>query len=292
MEIRLGTIKNEKTSPSIDLGEELSYEQHQTFLDSIKEIHDLESNKRLFEITFLNKNDFVDTFNRDVKDMISSSWILVGDRQKYYKHHLNFNRLFLNYLSSIKSFIDHNETHIKRKFGEISPEANEFKEITHYYFETFFCYRFFYKLRNYSQHCGLPLKDFNLSTKRNPDGSYIAKSEMTFDSNELLKNYNEWGSILKPELKKINGKFPLAPLVDEMTSVLIGFWQAVDTLNSKNVCKAAKFIKNNTDHLRAANTDICIFTNFEKNPDGSLVNFEKLIIPFDIIDDLDISGCA
>jgi len=63
MEIRLGTVKNTPTGISVDLGDELTTERHQTFLDSLSEIHDLEASRRLFEITFLNKNDFVDTFN-------------------------------------------------------------------------------------------------------------------------------------------------------------------------------------------------------------------------------------
>jgi len=291
MEIRLGTVKNNQTGIEVNFGDKLTAEQYQTFLDSISEIHDLEANKRLFEITFLNKNDFVDTFNRDVKELISSSWTLADDRKKYYKHHLNFNRLFLNYLSSIRTFIDHSETFIKRKFGANSDEAIEFIKITSYYFANFFSYRFFYKLRNYAQHCGLPLRNFNLSTQRTNDGGYLASSEITFDPHELLKTYNEWGAVVKADLAIKEKPFPLAPLLEEMTKVLLGFWQAVDGINAKNVCKAAKFIKDNTNHLRKDDTDICIFTNIQDNADGTLKNFERLTIPFDIVDDLDVSGC-
>jgi hypothetical protein len=292
MEIRLGTVKNTPTGISVDFGDELTTDQHQTFLGSISEIHDLEAGRRLFEITFLNKNDFVNTFNKDVKELISSSWTLAGDRKKYYKHHLNFNRLFLNYLSSIRTFIDHNKAYIHRKFGSSSPESNEFEKITHYYFDNFFSYRFFDQLRNYAQHCGLPLQSFNLSTHRTQDGGYLASSEITFDPRELLKTYNKWSAVVKADLQKKEDPFPLAPLLEEMTNVLFGFMQAVDGINAKNVCKAAKFIKDNTNHLRAENTDICIFTNIQDNADGTLKNFERLTIPFDIVDDLDVSGCT
>lgn len=292
MEIRLGTVKNTQTGISVDLGDELTPEQHQTFLDAIKEIHDLEASRRLFEIVFLNKNDFVDTFNRDVKELISSSWTLAGDRKKYYKHHLNFNRLFLNYLSSIRTFIDHNKAHINRKFGSGSSEANEFEKITNYYFDKFFSYRFFDQLRNYAQHSGLPLQSFNLSTQRTQDGGYLASSEITFDPRELLKTYSKWSAIVKADLEKKEDPFPLAPLLEEMTNVLFGFMQAVDGINAKNVCKAAKFIKDNTNHLRADNADICIFSNIQDNADGTLKNFERLTIPLDIVDDLDVSGCT
>jgi hypothetical protein len=285
MEISLGTVRDEESGPSIELGDEITQEQYENFQNAIAEIHELEHIKRLFEITFLNKNDFVDTYNRDVKKLIESSWTLAGDRKKYNQHHLNFNRLFLNYLSSIRSFIDHNQTLITRKFGKDSEEIAEFKKICKYYYDNFFCYRFFYKLRNYSQHCGLPLKDFNLSTNRHENGSYSAEAEMTFDSVLLLEEY-DWGTVVTADLKKINGEFSLAPIVEDMTKVLLGFWQAVDTLYLTKVSKAVKFIKDNTDHLRADNTDVCIFYNIVDNPDGSLKTFERLTIPLDLVDEL------
>ncbi|MBL7893922.1 MAG: hypothetical protein JNK50_01420 [Bacteroidia bacterium] len=289
MEIRLGTIKQEKSGPSIKLEDEISETQYNDLLDAIKEIHTLESNKRLFEIVFLNKNDFVDTLNRDIKEMIKSSLSLAGNRTQYYQHHLNFNRLFLNYLSSIKTFIDHNEKKIKNNFGDESKEAKEFKNITHYYFNNFFCYRFFVKLRDYGQHCGMPLSDFGLSTHRNPDGSYISTANIEFDPKQLLETFSGWKKDVTKDLEQMQSKFPLAPLIENMTKVLLGFWQAMDAIYTDKICKATIYIKGLADHLRSDNTDVCIFTNIQDNEDGSLKKFETLTIPFDIIDMLDVS---
>jgi hypothetical protein len=286
MKFRLGTIKNDDHQTSIDLGDELTEKQYQAYLDAIQVVLELESNQRLFDITFINKNDFVDTFNKDIKSMLESTWTLAGDRTKYKRHYLNFNRLFLNYLSSIRSFIDHNETYVKRKFAPNSFQVNEFDKIKRYYFDNFFSYRFFYKLRNYSQHCGLPIRHFNLSTQRKPDGGYFAEAEMTFNSHELLKEYREWGPV-KEDLKKINGDFPLAPLVDEMTSVLLGFWRAVDSLNMDNISSSIKYIKDGASHLRAKNVGVSLFSNIRTREDGSILNFEQTVIPFDFIDEFD-----
>lgn len=292
MEIHIGTITQEESGPSISLIDEISEEQHKELLNSLKEIQNLESNRRLFEIAFLNKNDFVDTLNRDASEMMQSSLTIAGNSELYYKHHLNFNRLFLNYLSSIKTFIDHNETFIKHKFGSTSYEAMEFEKITNYYFDTFFCYRFFIQLRNYAQHCGMPLSQFNITTTRNDDGSYMSTLEIDFNPQELLANYSKWSRIVKEDLKTKTSNFKLAPLVEEMTQVLIGFWKAVDILQGASVLNAARYIKKLTDHLRADNTDICIFSNIIDNHDGSLKNIESKTIPFDIIDLLDVSGSS
>jgi hypothetical protein len=289
MTIHLGTIKQEESGPTIQIEDEITTEQHRELIQAIKEIQNLENNRRLFEIVFRNKNEFVETVNRDAEKMMGSLSV-AGNREIYFEHHLNFNRLFLNYLSSIKTFIDHNDRAIKKKFGDNSIEALEFKKITHYYFDNFFCYRFLIKLRDYAQHCGMPLSNFNISTIRNDDGSYSSSMKIDFNPQELLANFSEWKKIVKENLQNIKSPFPLAPLIDEMTKVLMGFWQAVDVINGANVLKSAKYVRTLTDHLRAEKTDVCIFTNLRDNLDGSLKNFESFTIPFDIIDKLDISG--
>jgi hypothetical protein len=152
MAIHLGTIKNGESEPIIQIKDEITLEQHDELILAIKEIQNLENNRRLFEIVFRNKNEFVKTVNRDAEKMMNSLSIS-GNREIYFEYHLDFNRLFLNYLSSIKTFIDHNDRAIKKKYGAQSTEANEFKKITHYYFDNFFCFRFLIKLRDYSQHC-------------------------------------------------------------------------------------------------------------------------------------------
>lgn len=290
MEIILGTIRQEESGPSIHLKDHITELQHITLLSAINVIHTLEGNRRLFEIVFLNKNDFVDTINRDIHEMIKSSLSLAGNRKQYYKYHLNFNRLFLNYLSSIKSFIDHNEKTIKNNFDATSKEVEEFTKITHYYFDNFFCYRFFVKLRDYGQHCGMPLSNFGLTTKRNPDGSYLAESNIEFNPKELLKTFTGWKKDVTNDLEKMDKNFPLAPLIDEMTKVLIGFWQAVDNIYAQKVRNAAIYIKSLTDHLREDNTDVCIFTNIHDNSDGSLKKLESMTIPLDIVDELEINN--
>jgi hypothetical protein len=135
----------------------------------------------------------------------------------------------------------------------------------------------------------MPLSNFNISTFRNNDGSYSSSMKIDFNPKELLSNFSEWKKTVKEDLQNTNSPFPLAPIVDEMTKVLMGFWQAVDIINGANVLKSAKFIRSLTDHLREENADVCIFTNFKDNLDGTLKKFESHTIPFDIIDKLNIS---
>lgn len=292
MDIQLGTITHADNDSSIHMADSITEDQHKSLLASIADLHHFENNKRLFEIAFQNKNEFVDTLNRDVKLMILSSLSISGDKKTYYKNHLNFNRLFLNYLSSIKTFIDHNETNIKRRYGKNSAETTEFTKITNYYFDNSFAYRFFSKLRNYAQHCGMPLQEFSISVTRTQENGYVGSSELGFSPKDLLENFDDWGRIVKEDLQKQVSNFPLAPLVEEMTQVLMDFWLNVNRINEKSVTAAINNIKHISGHLKKGNASVCIFTNIKDKPDGSVKNLETLTIPYDIIDDLESNGSA
>lgn len=292
MEIQLGTITHSDKGSSIHMADSITREQYEALLNSISDLHHFENNKRLFEIAFQNKNEFVETLNRDIKEMIKSSLSISGDKKTYYKNHLNFNRLFLNYLSSIKTFIDHNETNIKRRYGKTSDEANEFTKMTNHYFDNSFAYRFFSKLRNYAQHCGMPLQEFSISVTRTDENGYIGSSEIGFSPKDLLEKFDDWGRIVKVDLEKRVSNFPLAPMIDEMTKVLMDFWVNVNRLHEKSVTIAIENIKNLSGHLKKENANVCVFVNIKDNPDGSLKNFETLTIPYDIIDELESKGSA
>jgi len=292
MDIQLGTIIHSDDGSSIHMADSITDDQHKLLLDSIADLHHFENNKRLFEIAFQNKNEFVDTLNRDIKQMILSSLSISGDKKTYYKNHLNFNRLFLNYLSSIKTFIDHNDTNIKRRYGKDSDEVKEFTKITNYYFDNSFAYRFFSKLRNYAQHCGMPLQEFAISVTRTEENGYVGSSELGFSPKDLLENFDDWGRIVKEDLKKRSSNFPLAPLVEEMTQVLLDFWLNVNRINEKSVSIAIDNIKKISGHLKKGNANVCIFTNVKDKPDGSVKNLETLTIPYDIIDELESNGSA
>lgn len=287
MTYHLGTIHKSDTENKVDFGEIISQEQRDNIIQAIAEIGNIDSNRRLFELAFQNKNEFIEALNKDSVEMVKSSLTIQGDRSIYDKYYMNFNRLFLNYISSIQTFIDHNETFIYRKFGNKSKEGIAFREYTSKCFDTHFPYRFFYKLRNYAVHCVLPLEEFNLSGERvgeNVRGSL----KVEFKPTTLLNNFDGWGRILDNELKNMTENFSLIPLIDEMTKILLDFFMFINSLIENTVKEAAMYIRKMTDHLRADNVDVCIFSNITKAVNGNKLNFQVKNIPFDIIDQLDL----
>lgn len=289
MEIRLGTVIQSDRGYSTKLADSITEKELLKLQTNIAEIQNFESTKRLLEIVKLNSKEFVCKSKESLLYMINNSLSVGGDKEEYYKQHLDFNRMFLNYLSSIRTFIDHNETTIKGKFGKNSFEAKELKKITNNIYDKFFSYRFFYKLRNYSQHCGLPIEDIEISATKQEDGSYKGEGKIEFSAKELLDNYKEWGTV-KSDLEEYTS-FSVYPIIKEMETALDEFWISLVKLYSINIDNAINYINEKAGHLRINDSIVCIFTDLVDDENGKLKYFKTFQIPFDVIDLIKTKNC-
>ncbi|WP_159798927.1 hypothetical protein [Flavobacterium sp. MK4S-17] len=282
IEIKLGTIAQTDRGAYIELDKEISSSEHEKLLKAISELHFYESNLRLLEMIILNNNELTDLANTG-KDLVHNSLSFTGDKRAYYVHHLNMNRKFLNYLSSIRSFLDHIETNTKRRYGKESYKIQEFKKITGYLYDSYFAYRFLYKLRNYSLHCGLPIDDIELSVTKVGENSFRPEYKVEFDARELLANYAEWGPV-KSDLKKMD-KFSVFEVTNDMFPILTELWQKIMQLFEPELKEAISYITKETGHLRTDHNHVSIFTNIIYENDSPRY-FTNQIIPYDIIDSI------
>jgi hypothetical protein len=282
---KLGFIIQNDNGSSTHIDKELSNEEFNLFSNAIDELHKYESLKRLYDIVILNNNEFINFIEIEKKSLFENSISAVGDKENYYTHHLNLNRMFLNYLSSFRTLIDHIEAITKKKYGKDSVESLKFKQITNSIFDKYFAYRFFYKLRNYSQHCGIPIDEFEISLTAVDIDKFRPEYKIDFSSNELLTNYKEWGAILKSDLQK-KDKFSIFPLLEEMKLALDEFWLSIITIYETDIQEAIDFINANSGHLNNLNSIVCIFSNIKTDDYGNMKYFTSNNIPFDIIKEL------
>jgi hypothetical protein len=115
---------------------------------------------------------------------------------------LTSNRHLLNLLSSFRTYIDHSTTTLSRKHGKNSERLQRFKLACQRCYENEFSYRFLYKMRNYAQHCGMPIGPLEIESESTQDG--IKHTFSAFVSKaRLLADYNEWGSLLSKEISAL-----------------------------------------------------------------------------------------
>jgi hypothetical protein len=119
----------------------------------------------------------------------------------------------VNWLTSMRLFLDHEETALKRRFGKESAQVKAFEAATNAAFDADDPgYRFATKFRNYVQHCGPPLTRLDLVR---PDGSNPRAKQAVRQSvnrDELLANYDAWGPV-KKDLQTFSERFEVLPLI-------------------------------------------------------------------------------
>lgn len=124
----------------------------------------------------------------------------------------SINRVLVNYLSSTKMFLEHTEIKIKKTFGDKSQEFSIWKSATSKEYDDYFSYRFLYQLRNFTQHIGLPIGNFNQSI--DPKKEKRSKLNIFFSKEYLLGSSFDWKKI-KDELESQNEHFSVMPILQE-----------------------------------------------------------------------------
>ncbi len=115
---------------------------------------------------------------------------------------VNVNRCFLNFLSSTRSYLDFMETLLKRRFKNDPNMYEYFRTSTNEEHANSFSYRFMYKLRDYSQHCGFPINHISWGKEytNKKDKEITSYIKLIVDRDDILEDFN-WKK-LKAELQK------------------------------------------------------------------------------------------
>lgn len=116
------------------------------------------------------------------------------------------NRRLANLMASMRMFLDHTKTRIDRRYGGQSVEHAAFKKATAEQYDGHFEYRFVYKLRDYVQHCGMPVGEMIMrhdlaktsmlaSTATHTADGVRTSASLMFSRDSLLKDFDGWGII-------------------------------------------------------------------------------------------------
>jgi hypothetical protein len=173
----------------------LSEDEAAAYFDAAARLRTYERNAFPFKCAIRNYEDLVAARRHYTE---GRGW--VGDMPASRDVALHLNRLIMNYLASFRAFLDHAETRFKREFG--AAEFEELKAIQRTQYDSSFSYRFVYNLRNYAQHCGLPMGNFLWEASEHPPRSKnVAYSmEISFLRDRLLEDWNDWRGNLKAEI--------------------------------------------------------------------------------------------
>lgn len=202
-----------------------------------KEISDLEkfyNEEALYDLIDLNYQDLIKRRDFYIHQCIANPRLSFSDISSQF---IDLNRLILNFLSSVRTYLDHTETRLKRNFGANSVEVELFKKLLSDNYDSYFAYRFLSKLRNYSQHCGLPAGSISIT---NDIMGHNLKLSLVRD--DLLNEYDSWSEKVKPDLQKQDKIFDILPLLEKKAELL-------NEVNNKISSTLLKKLTNQGNHL-------------------------------------------
>lgn len=96
------------------------------------------------------------------------------------------NRALLNFLSSFKAYLEHTQYILVRRYGRGFGRHNSFKETVNKAVETSPAFGFMFELRNYAQHCGLPVSTIQLNTEQRDLGQIVHIMQVIIRKDDLL----------------------------------------------------------------------------------------------------------
>ena len=172
----------------------------------------------------------------------------------------------VNFLSTMRMFLDHSETELKR-LDQVdgTDKFPSWKDTCSAEYDDYFAYRFLYRFRNYVQHVGLPVSAWNFSSSLKRSDEIVARtlageapSDIATDRDELttqiflsespmdlIEKFDSWKTV-KEELESLTTEIDLSEQIhicmECLTRVELAFQDAFQTELSQCVSTFSEII--------------------------------------------------
>lgn len=186
-------------------------------------------NANYYDMMEKNLNEVLKIINQFEQNR--ESFVYEKDSVLYIKE---LNRLLINALGSFLCFLNHYEYILKTKF-EKDTVSKSFKDICSNYFDNYFEYRFFYKLRNYAIHCNIPVSLIQ-STQDNPKRSFY------INVNQLLAEF-DWGQKVKKDLESLNANIEVKSFINNVQNMLYTLNKELMYLDIREIIASLNYLK-------------------------------------------------
>jgi len=273
-------IENKHCNKNIKVIREINDSEYKDYKTAVNCINHFMYKQQLFTIVLWNYNDFQNLLDRYLEEYTKNQSM---NSFRVEINLLDINRHILNYLSSFHTFINHNTIIIHKSYGKYSKKRNDFKKVLSKTFDNHFSYRFLYQLRNYAQHCGMPVGIITFDSKIvDPQSTEIHHSLIVnFDRDELLNNYDKWRKLI-PEIQELPPQFEIKPIIDELMNCIerINYFLIKEDL--PELIQSVQFIKQLISSTKDMEGTPCILIDLNRYDKRLNLKIEN--IPLDLIE--------
>lgn len=246
--------ESESAQPSqVKQLEIISNTEYLQFKEGNRLIHNFISSKNLIEAVHINLNEFLECVVINAKKFLETRMLQEEDFESI---GFDLSRLLLNMLLMFRAFLDHTDASISREFGKSSSEMQSWKGKQAECFDSAnFAYRFFYKLRNYTQHVGMPPIHFSFFAEMGDPGIGL---KLNFSRDELLKE-DLWKQV-KKDLVNQHEEISVLEVVNDWSESFISLSGSLLEFRKKMAFDAAERIVNlRKKHNLTDEGKLCLF---------------------------------
>ncbi|HCT2507489.1 TPA: hypothetical protein OTR37_002833 [Aeromonas dhakensis] len=229
----VGELKEGESEPSTSIHalKPICYDSLESDRRVIFEYH---NSLRLIKSVQLNIQEFLQSIVNYAADFLESKDM---KEEKFDLISLNFSRQFLNILSMFRSLLDHSDFSLSREFGKDSSQCERWKRAQSEQYDSSFEYRLFYKLRNYSQHIGVPPMQIGYSDSIEQDGISF---RLDLQRDHLLAEKSVWNKQLIKDLETSPDKIPVIDSLNNWSKCFIAISKTLLEIKREAAIEAAK----------------------------------------------------
>lgn len=255
----------------------LSDEEYATINDAKKTIEIFEEEQRPFKILCACLDEMLEYMKE-----IENGYLKPAMNRTLLDDSLTrLNGLLISLLTAFRTYTDHFTTAYSRRYGKDSPEVNAFKRFTNEAYDNYFAYRFFSNIRDFAQHCGMPVTDFSLTSRFDEKTqSAINESKAVFRRDHIIEKDKKMRTKFKEELLKQAEELGIYMLVTEFEDSLMALNGNVIALHIKGLIKSVRHIEGQFAELGLAEGDMPIIVRILDHSDPKL-NLRLEHFPFE-----------
>lgn len=275
---------------TLSVVEPLTQKENAAIAKARTALHQFQAGEQLFEIYSANVQAFR-AFAAQTLESFSKDQSMSGTRMQRIATLANCH--LLNVLSSLRTFLDHADTRLKRQFGKGSKVVAAFEVAKSREYDRQFAYRFFYRLRNYAQHCGLPIAHITLGSKAmgevgpNLDPPTREVVRMEFDAKRLREDFDGWGPQVAQELMRMSRPLEASALLGRHEKSVLRIHKSLRKVTVSACRPEAKRLRAFMERVRRVKPDAvpCV-GHVTGSRDGSKARFRLWWFPVRTMRDL------
>lgn len=210
-----------------------------------RKTEEIKNNAKDFEDYFLTVKGKINTYKND--DFEDLNFLFI-----------DFNRLFINYCTSVRSLTEIVEKKIKQTYSKESVEFEKFETIRHGFYDSYFSYKFLYNVRNFALHFQYPIHFVNIVFDDYIDNKARKRDLWVMFVKQQLLQDPDFSKKMRKDLAKYGDYFPVQPIIEDSLKWIKDYFLQFINIKKSTYLKTIEIIESLENVYEFSNLGISI----------------------------------